>query len=98
MVSGFELQARFVSIFIPNVSSSMKIDQHRMVLVFLGAASQICLHSPPLSGEGNYCVAAVGTRGAASQICLHFHPRGDENYGVAAIELAASNSPPDCCI
>ena len=25
-------------------------------------------------------------------------PNGKINYGVAAIELAASNSPPDCCI
>ena len=31
-------------------------------------------------------------------IDLHFLPLGEENYGVAAIELAASNSPPDCCI
>ena len=29
---------------------------------------------------------------------MHFHSPGNENYCVAAIQLAASNSPPDCCI
>ena len=32
------------------------------------------------------------------QICLRFRPGMDENSGVAAIELAASDSPPDCRI
>ena len=31
------------------------------------------------------------------RIRLHLIPQG-ANYGVAAIELAASNSPPDYCI
>ena len=36
--------------------------------------------------------------GAASQICLHPRPVMAPDYCVAAIQLAASNSPPDCCI
>ena len=46
--------------------------------------------------QGNKCYLVFF--GPSVEIRLHRRPGMDDDYCVAAVQPAASNSPPDCCI